>query len=62
MARASIDLNYDRETGAYYACWGLTAIGAGKTKKEALEDLRAAVHFGVDTLIDQKLDKIIKKH
>jgi hypothetical protein len=58
---SSIDLEFDKESGDYYIVWELVIIGAGKTADEALEDLRAAGHFGVDTLIDRKLQNIKKE-
>jgi len=54
----SIDLEFDKESWEYYIVWEPVIIGAGKTAGEALEDLRAAGHFGVDTLIDRKLQNI----
>jgi hypothetical protein len=38
----------------------LTSIGLGKTKAEALHDLRAAAHFGIETMADLKLREIEK--
>jgi predicted RNase H-like HicB family nuclease len=57
----SIDLEFDEESGEYYIVWEPVIMGAGKTAGEALEDLREASHFGVETLIDQKLQKIEKE-
>jgi predicted RNase H-like HicB family nuclease len=57
----SIDLEFDKESGEYYIVWEPVVIGAGKTAGEALEDLREAAHFGVDTLIDRKLENIKKE-
>jgi hypothetical protein len=57
----SIDLEFDRESGEYYIVWEPVIIGAGKTAGQALEDLRAAGHFGVDALIDRKLQNIKKE-
>jgi predicted RNase H-like HicB family nuclease len=36
----------------------LTCVGLGKTKVEALADLRAAAHFGIETVVDLKLTEI----
>jgi hypothetical protein len=58
---SSIDLEFDKESGEYYIVWEPVIIGAGKTADEALEDLRAAGHFGVDTLINRKLQNIKKE-
>jgi len=57
----NIKLEFDKQTGEYYIIWEPVVIGAGKTKSDALEDLREAAHFGVDTLIDLKLENIKKE-
>jgi predicted RNase H-like HicB family nuclease len=57
----SIELEFDEESGEYYIVWEPVIMGAGKTADEALEDLRAAAYFGVETLIDQKIQKIEKE-
>jgi hypothetical protein len=57
----SIDLEFDKESGGYYVVWEPVIIGAGRTAGEALEDLRAAGHFGVDALINRKLQNIKKE-
>jgi predicted RNase H-like HicB family nuclease len=57
----SINLEFDRKSGEYYIVWEPVVIGAGKTAGEALEDLREAAHFGVDTLVDRKLQDIKKE-
>jgi len=38
----------------------LTCVGLGKTKAEALDDLRAAALFGIETMLDLKLREIEK--
>jgi predicted RNase H-like HicB family nuclease len=53
-----IKIESDDETENYYITWQPIVISLGKTKGEALEDLREAAHFGVDTLIDLKLRDI----
>jgi len=53
-----IDVSFDEVTQGYYAVWEPIVIGAGKTKKEALWDLKQATHFGVDTFIDLKMKNI----
>ena len=58
--RNEIDVEFDEATQGYYAVWEPIAIGAGKTKHEALDDLRQAAHFGVDTFIGLKLKDINK--
>jgi len=55
-----IELEFDEETRNYYIVWEPIVISLGKTRQEALEDLRQAAHFGVDTLIDLKLKDIGK--
>ena len=52
----NIKIGFDKESQNYYADCRLIASGLGKTKEEALEDLREAGHFGVDILINMKLD------
>jgi hypothetical protein len=52
----NVAIGFDEESLNYYADCDLIAIGMGKTKEEALEDLRQAGHFGIDTLINMKLD------
>jgi hypothetical protein len=37
----------------------MLAIGMGKTEKEALEDLREAAHFGIETMVNLKLREIV---
>lgn len=51
-----ITIAYDEVSQSYYAVWEPPkAIGLGQTRREALEDLRAAVNFGIATLINLKL-------
>jgi predicted RNase H-like HicB family nuclease len=57
----NINLEFDKKTREYYIIWEPIVIGMGKTSREALEDLREAAHFGVDTLIDLKLKDIKKE-
>ncbi|HEY55478.1 MAG TPA: hypothetical protein G4N91_04300 [Dehalococcoidia bacterium] len=61
MAENDINLEFDSQTGEYYIIWRPVVISTGKTKDEALEDLREAAHFGVDSLIDLKLANIKKE-
>jgi hypothetical protein len=56
-----IKLDYDPESGEYYIVWEPVILSAGLTKRQALEELRGAAHSGVDTLIDQKLQRIKKE-
>jgi predicted RNase H-like HicB family nuclease len=57
----SIDLEFDKKSGEYYIVWEPVFIGAGKTRDEALRDLREAARFGVDAMIDRKLKDIKKE-
>jgi len=57
----SINLEFDKKSGEYYIVWEPVVIGAGKTAGDALQDLREAAHFGVDTMIDRKLQNIKKE-
>ena len=52
----NVEIVFDEQNLNYYTDCRFIAIGLGKTKEEALEDLREAAHFGVDTLINLKLD------
>jgi len=61
LAENDINLEFDSQTGEYYIIWKPVVISTGKTKDEALEDLREAAHFGVDSLIDLKLANIKKE-
>ena len=56
-----IMIAYDDDSQSYYCIWRpLTSVGMGKTKAEALDDLRAAAHFGIETMVDLKLREIEK--
>jgi predicted RNase H-like HicB family nuclease len=57
----SINLEFDKTSGEYYIVWEPVVIATGKTADEALQDLREAAHFGVDTMIDRKLQNIKKE-
>ena len=61
MVRNDINLEYDRESGDYYIVWEPVVVSAGKTARQALEEVRGAAHLGVDTLIDRKLKNIKKE-
>ena len=37
-----IEVGFDEESRDYYAVWDPIAIGLGRTRREALEDLREA--------------------
>jgi len=55
-----IQIEFDEAIQGYYVIWEPVVIGTGKTRREALDDLRRAAHFGVDTFIDSKLENINK--
>ncbi len=55
-----IKIEFDNETQSYHIIWQPVVIGSGKTKADALQDLREAAHFGADNLIDLKLKEIRK--
>jgi orotidine-5'-phosphate decarboxylase len=56
-----IDIAFDDVTQGYYAIWEPVVIGAGKTRHEALQDLKEVAHFGADTFVDLKLKDIDKE-
>ena len=56
--KSDITLKYDREAREYYIIREPVVIGTGITRREALEDLRTAAHFGVDTMINLTLKDI----
>jgi len=54
-------VSYDDDSRSYYCIWRpLTSVGLGKTKVEALADLRAATLCGIETMVDLKLREIEK--
>jgi len=55
-----IKVEFDEEIQNYYIIWEPIVVSLGKTMQEALRDLREAAHFGVDTLIDLKLEDIME--
>jgi len=57
----NIIIAYDDDSQSYYCIWRpLTSVGLGKTEAEALDDLRAAAHFGIETMVESKLREIEK--
>ena len=58
--KGEINLEFDGESRSYYIVWEPVVVGMGKTEYEAIEDLRGAAHFSVDTLIDLKSKDIIR--
>jgi predicted RNase H-like HicB family nuclease len=59
--RNGIDVKFDEASQGYYAVWEPIVIGSGKTRQEALQDLKEAAHFGADSFIDLKLENINKE-
>ena len=57
---SDIEIEFDEETRDYYIVWSPTVISLGKTKDEALEDLREAAHLFVDTMVDLKLGALVR--
>ena len=56
-----IVIDYDDDSQSYYCIWRpLTSIGLGKTEAEAVDDLREAAIFGIETTVDSKLREIEK--
>ena len=57
--KSEIQIEFDEETRSYYTIWQpMVAIGMGRTEKEALEDLRTAAYFGIETEVNLKLKEI----
>jgi hypothetical protein len=58
-ASNEIQIEFDKQVRNYYTIWQpMVAIGMGKTVQEALEDLRTAAHFGIETKVNLKLEEI----
>jgi predicted RNase H-like HicB family nuclease len=54
-----IMIAYDDDSQSYYCIWRpLTSVGLGRTRAEALDDLRAAAYLGIETMVDLKLREI----
>ena len=61
LPSGEIAIDYDDDSQSYYFIWRpLTSVGLGKTEAEALDDLRAAAHLGIETMVDLKLREIEK--
>ena len=55
-----ITIEFDEDSSCFYTVWRpLVSVGRGETQKEALEDLREAAHFGVETAVNIKLSEIV---
>ena len=54
-----IMIAYDDDSQSYYCIWRpLISVGLGRTVAEALDDLRAAAHLGIETIVDLKQREI----
>jgi predicted RNase H-like HicB family nuclease len=61
LPSGEIAIDYDDDSQNYYCIWRpLTSVGLGKTEAEALDDLRAAAHLGIETMVGLKLKEIEK--
>jgi hypothetical protein len=59
MPGQEIQIEYDDEERNCHAMLESgKAIGLGTTSSEALEDLRQAAHYYIDTIIELKLDEL----
>lgn len=48
-----MQIEYDTVSNTYYVVWQpIVVVGAGSTKKAALDDLKTAAHFGIDTILN----------
>ena len=56
---SNIEIEFDEETRDYYIVREPIVISLGKTKDEALEDLREAAHLFIDTMVDLKLGVLV---
>jgi len=56
-----VKIEFDDVIQSYYIVWRPIVIGAGNTQREAMEDLREAAHFGVDTIINLNLSEWNRK-
>lgn len=56
-----IEVAYDDDSQSYYCIWQpLISVGLGQTEAKALDDLRAAAHLGIETVIGLKMREIDK--
>jgi hypothetical protein len=55
-------IEYDEELQSYYIIYHpMAAVGLGETEREALADWREVAHLGIDTMVDLKLEEIMRK-
>jgi predicted RNase H-like HicB family nuclease len=59
MDKNKIEIEYDETSGNFYIAWCPPAVvSMGDTEQDALDDLRQAAHFGIDTVLDIKLAEL----
>ena len=51
-------IEFDEATRSYYIVWKPVIISSGATREKALEDLKQAAHFCVDTFVGLELKDI----
>ena len=53
-----LQIDYDTVSNTYYVVWQpMVVVGAGPTKKAAMDDLKKAAHFGIDTILNREVEK-----
>jgi predicted RNase H-like HicB family nuclease len=53
-----IHIEYDTVSNNYYVVWQpMVVVSAGSTRKEALDDLKKAAHFGIDTILNREVEQ-----
>ena len=53
-----IQIEYDNVSSTYYIVWQpMVVVGGGSTRKAALDDLRSAAHFAIDTVLTKEIEK-----
>ena len=58
IMNGNITIEYLFEDELYCAAWAtMPALGVGTTEEDALEDLRGALHYAVDSCVTERLEK-----
>ena len=53
-----IQINYDTDSHSYYIVWQpMVVVSTGPTIEEALKDLKEAAHFGIDTIVNEEMER-----
>ena len=53
-----IQIEYDSVSSTYYIVWQpMVVVGGGSSRKAALDDLKSAAHFGIDTILNKEIEK-----